>query len=270
MAAEYSYPSKYTAAPTKSGKVLKVLIFFAIFCLAGELIWLLGIGPFRPFSQVNVIGAEDISREEILITAGFTADLSYVSADVREMEEALMEIVALESARVIKYYPGRLQIIVQKRQPVASAFVVMNGSTVPVLFDSKGVIYRIGGEKRDEFLSSVLPVISGLEIRDPYLGMKLPDLYIPLLEEIEKVKDSAPNLLKIVSEIEINRKAFDNFDLILYPIHKKIRVRLSEFNEYMLQYALLIIEVLSSEESGIEVFDFRSGIASYYPKGGAL
>jgi len=268
MAGEYSYPSGIAAAPVKSGKILKVFIIFAILCLAGELIWLLGIGPFRPFSQVVVVGAEDIAREEILAIAGYTADMSYVSADVNAMEKALMQIVSLESAQVFKHFPGRLQIILQSRQPVGCAFVNLGGRTVPVLFDSQGVVYRIGTEKKDEFLSSVLPVISGLEIRAPYLGERIPGLYIPLLEEIERIKISNPSLLKMISEIKINRKSFDDFDLILYPIHKKIRVRLSELSEYKLQYTLLFIDVLASDESGIESFDSRSGIASYYPKGG--
>ena len=149
---------------------------------------------------------------------------------------------------------------------MASAFVNLDGRTVPVLFDSQGVIYQIGGGKKDEFLSNALPVISGMEIENPFPGMRLPVLFIPLFEEIEKMRISAPELLATVSEIRINQKPFDSFDLILYPIHKKMRVRLSELNEDILRYTLLMIDVLSSNESGIESFDFRSGIASYIPK----
>jgi len=181
------------------------------------------------------------------------------------MENTLAGIVSIESVRVFKHLPGRLQIIIQERQPVASAFVNLDGRTVPVLFDSQGIVFQIGSAKKNEFLSGVLPVISGFEISAPYLGEKLPGIYIPLLEDIERLKVSNPNLLKMISEIKINQKSFGNFDLILYPIHKKIKVRLSDLNEDLLQYNLLFIDLLS-DESGIDSFDSRSGIASYIPK----
>ena len=265
MAGEYSYPSGLKAAAAKSGKAYRMVFFGVVLCLAGELIWLLGIGPFRPFSRVNIIGAENVTREEILARVGFSAGLTYASADVNVMEKALMGIAAIESVRVFKHLPGRLQIIIQERQPVACAYVYLDGRTVPVLLDSQGVVYQIGSAKRNEFLSDVLPVISGLEIRPPYLGERLPPLYIPFLEEIESLKASNPNLLKMISEIKINQKSIDSFDLILYPIHKKIKIRLSDLNEEMLQYNFLFIDFLSNE-SGIDSFDSRSGIASYVPK----
>ena len=263
MAGEYSYPSGLEAA--KSGKIMKLFFIVTMVFLAVEVVWLLGIGPFRPFTSLDIVGAENITKEEILVRAGFTADLTFVSADVNAMEEALAGIVSIESVRVFKHLPGRLQIIIQERRPVACAFVNLNGRTVPVLIDSQGVIYRIGGTKKNECLSDTLPVISGLEISAPYLGEKLPGMYIPLLEDIEQLRDSNPNLLKMISEIKINQKSFGNFDLILYPINKKIKVRLSELNEDRLQYNLVFIDLLP-DESGIDSFDSRSGIASYIPK----
>ena len=66
MAEEYPYPSDLEAAPSKSGNVMKLFFIIIVICLAGELVWLLGIGPFRPFTRVEIIGAENIAKEEIL------------------------------------------------------------------------------------------------------------------------------------------------------------------------------------------------------------
>jgi cell division protein FtsQ len=265
MAGEYLYPSPLEANPAKFGKFLKLLLVATLIFLAGELIWILGIGPFRPFSRLEIIGAENISKEEILARAGFSANLTYASADVNAMENALSGIVSIESARVFKHLPGRLQIIIQERQPVASVLINLDGRTVPVLCDSHGVIFQIGSSKKNEFLSGLIPVISGLEINAPWLGERLPGMYLPLLEDIERLKVSNPDLLRMISEIRINQKSFDSFDLILYPIHRQIKVRLSELNEDRLKYNLLFIDLLS-DESGIDSFDARSGIASYIPK----
>jgi hypothetical protein len=43
-------------------------------------------------------------------------------------------------------------------------------------------------------------------------------------------------------------------------------VRIQELNEETLRYTLLMVDVLSQNESGIDSLDFRSGIASYIPK----
>ena len=249
-------------APSRLIKPLKVFIALAVLCLGGELIWLLGVSPFMPFSKIDVTVLDEISREEILFKAGISDSSSYFSVNAKAIEKALSQISPIESARVFKYFPGRLRIILEGRRAVASSLASLNGQTVPVLFDSQGVIFKVGGTT----LSPVLPVVSGLVIEDPAPGMRLPGVVIPFLQELEKIEFSSPELLSAVSEFRIDRKPYDGFDLILYPTYRKIKVRLSELNEDLLRYALLMVDVLSSREGEIDILDFRFGIASYIPK----
>jgi cell division protein FtsQ len=248
------------AVPSRFEKLLRVFIFLAVLCLGGELVWLIGVGPSKPFSRIDIIGPAGISREEIIAKAGITSGSSWFSTDVSSVEQALMGISSLESVRVFKNFPSRLQIVLEGRKPVAAAFCNIDGRTLPVIFDSNGVVYEIGGA-----VSSRLPVISGLFIEDPFPGMQLPSMFLPLFKQIEKVGMSAPELLGAVSEIKIVRNLHDTFDIILFPTHKKIKVRLSELNEDLLRYTLLMVDVLSLDERGIDSVDFRSGIASYKP-----
>ena len=262
MAADYIVPD--SAAPGRLEKFLKVFIIFAVLGLGAELVWLLGVGPFRPFSRIDITGFDGLSREEIIAKAGITANSSFFSTNVRSLEKALMSQSSIEYAKVFKYFPSRLQIVLEGRRAVASLLCPLEGRTVPVIFDSHGVVFEVGGA--ESIVPGEFPVVSGLIIQEPYAGMQLPSMFIPLFMEIEKIRISAPELLGAVSEIKINRKPFDSYDLILYPIHKKIKVRLSELNEDLLRYTLLMVDVLSQKESGIDSFDFRSGIASYIPK----
>jgi cell division protein FtsQ len=250
-------------------RFIKIFIVIAAFCLGAELIWLLGISPFRPFGKIEISGSDvkslgGIGRGEILAIAGIGPSSSYFSTNVMKIENALMGISQIESARVFKIFPGRLRIVLEGRKAVACALAFVDNRTVPVVFDSQGVIYEIGGET----LSDFYPVISGLVIEDPFPGMRLPGPFIPFLKELEKIEMSAPELLYAVSEFRISRKLFDGFDLILYPAHKKIKVRISELSEDLLRYALLMVDVLSADASSnkIDTLDFRSGIASYIPK----
>ena len=248
------------APPARFDKVLKVFIVIAVFCLAFELVWLLGVSPFRPFSRIDISGSDLYSREEILAAGGISGKSSFISTDAKAVEKALMGVSSFESVRVFKYFPGRLKIIIENRRPVASALALVDGKMSPVMFDSHGVIFEIGVH------GAALPVVSGLVIEDPFPGMKLPPLFIPFLTELDRIGRTSPELLSVVSELRIQRKPFDGFDLVMYPVHRKIKVRLSELNEDMLRYALLMVDVLASRDDGIDTLDFRSGIASYITK----
>jgi cell division protein FtsQ len=266
MAQDYTYLPEITAQ-SRSEKFLRVFIVFAVMCLAGELIWLLGISPLKPFSKIEISGYDRIAVNEILAKAGITAYSSYISTDAAELEKALLGFASVRSVQVFKHFPDRLQIALEGRRAAAFTLAILDGRTVPLLVDNEGVIFGVGREEeKEDYLSGAIPLVSGFFIERPFLGMKLPFAHTSLFAELEKIRNSAPELLGAVSEIRINRKPFDGFDLILYPVHKKIRVRLSELNEDVLRYTLLMIDVLSSNESGIDSFDFRSGIASYIPK----
>jgi len=180
------------------------------------------------------------------------------------METALMDLGLFESVMVLRYFPARLQIILNERRPVAQALATLDGRTVPVLIDRQGVVFRIGDF--NAAISGMLPVISGITIQDPFPGMRLPGMFIPLFTELDRIVISSPTLLTAVSELRVNRRLFDSFDLTLYPVHRRIRVRISELSEETLRYSLLMLDVLAAREDNIDTLDFRSGIASYIPR----
>ena len=247
--------------PSRFEKVLKVFIIFACMCLAGELIWLLGISPFRQFSRIDITGFDGMAREDILHIAGISESSSFFTTETRAIEKALMNIGSIESAKVFKYFPGRLHIVLENRRPVAQA---LSAGNVPLLFDSNGIIFQVGRAA----VSAALPLVSGLEIQEPFPGMRLPPELVPFFRELEKIEISAPELLSAISEFRIVGKEFEGYDLLLYPVHKKIKVRMRDIDENLLRYALLMIDVLSSREEGLDTLDFRSGIASYISRGG--
>jgi cell division protein FtsQ len=247
--------------PSRTEKILKWIVLVIALVLAAELVWLLGVTPFMPFARIDVSGAA-LDREAVLAGGGISPRSSFVSLNTRETERALKSLPMVEDARVFKHFPDRLEIILEGRRAAAVSLANLDGVPVPVFYDKKGVIFQIGFDKESPTAGS-LPVVSGLVIEQPFPGMKLPSIFTPFLESLEEIELSSPELLSAVSEIRINRKSFDGFDLILYPVHNRISVRLSELNGELLRYTLLMVDVLASEGSGIKTIDFRSGIASY-------
>ncbi|MCL2374248.1 MAG: FtsQ-type POTRA domain-containing protein [Treponema sp.] len=268
MAGDYALnESSVGAAPKRLEKILKAFIVIAFLVLGVKMIWLMGISPFRPFSRIDIVGYAGIPREQVLAAGGITASSSHFSTDARAMEQALMTFPSVQSARVFRHFPDRLQIVLEGRRAVAAAFVNAGGRTIPVFFDSQGVIFRIGGNEES---FSMLPVVSGLIIENPVPGMRLPVMFGSFFMQLEEIGMSSPELLGAISEFRINPKPFDGFDLILYPVHRRIRVRINELNEGALRYTLLMVDVLASREPGIESIDFRSSMASYVLREGAF
>jgi cell division protein FtsQ len=251
--------------PSRTEKILKWIVLVISLVLAAELVWLLAVTPFMPFARIDIsTGVSGLDREAVLAGAGISPRSSFVSLNTREAERALKALPMIENAKVFTHFPDRLEIILEGRRAAAVSLANLNGVPVPVFYDKKGVIFQIGFNNNEENRTAEsLPVVSGLVIEQPFPGMKLPPMFSPFLESLEAIELSSPELLSAVSEIRINRKSFDGFDLILYPVHKRISVRLSELNGELLRYTLLVVDVLASEGSGINTIDFRSGIASY-------
>jgi cell division protein FtsQ len=259
--------------PSRTEKILKWIVLVISLVLAAELVWLLGVTPFMPFSRIDIstgvsidvsTGVSSLDREAVLAGAGITPRSSFVSLNIREAERNLRALPRVEDAKVFKHFPDRLEIILEGRRAAAVSLANVDGVLVPVLYDKKGVIFQIGFNNEEESRTAEsLPVVSGLVIEQPVPGTRLPAMFNSFLESLEEIELSSPELLAAVSEIRINRKSFDGFDLILYPVHNRISVRLSELNGELLRYTLLMVDVLASEGSGIKTIDFRSGIASY-------
>ena len=252
-----------SAAPRRLEKFLKAFIIIAFVILGGKMIWLMGVTPFRPFSRIEIAGYAGIPREQIIFTAGITGVSSYFSVDIPAMERALMNIPAVQSARVIRHFPDRLQIILEPRRAVAAAFATVGGRTIPVFFDSQGVVFKVGRDDRGGTIPPQLPIVSGLIIENPVPGMRLPAMFGSVFRQLERIAATSPELLSAISEIRINPQPFDTFDLMLYPMHRKVRVRINELNEETLRYTLLMVDVMAERETRRVDIDFRSSIASY-------
>ncbi|MDR2101040.1 MAG: FtsQ-type POTRA domain-containing protein [Treponema sp.] len=257
-----------TAAPSGLEKTLKRFIIIAAVILGAELVWLLVVSPCMPLSKVDVTGLPGLDKAALLAAAGIGSQSSYISIDSRAVEKALESLNQVGSARVIKRFPDSVRILLEGRKAVALSLVPIDGRVHPVFFDREGVVFKAGLDwPEPEMVSVPLPIISGLAFEQNPLGTRLPPLFHTLFAGIETIGNSAPELLAAISEIRINRKAYDGYDLILYPVHVPVRVRVeADLTEDKLRYVLLMIDVMAAQANSVEEIDFRSGTASYTAK----
>jgi cell division protein FtsQ len=134
---------------------------------------------------------------------------------------------------------------------------------VPLFVDRQGVFFKYGDALSLE--NAGFPVISGIE--NPAITMRLPSGLVSLVENLSEISSSSPELLAAISEIRIERKAWEGYDLVLFPVHSPIRVRLeNNLSEDVLRYMLLVLNVFESSSPKPEEIDFRSGMGSYKVK----
>jgi len=250
--------SKKVKTSFKIEKSLKRLIIIAVVILAAELIWLFGVTPFVPFSTVEVQELPEFRRNEILYLAGINENSSFVSTNTKKVQETLSNYLLVDSATVIKRFPDKLSVFLTPRQAAAVTLANNNSKQALLFVDRRGVFFKMG----DDLQESGLPILSGFE--NPKLGMRLPAGLIPLVESLFELSHSSPELLSAISEIRIEQKAWDGFDLVLYPVHSSIRVRMeNSLTEDGIRYMLLILDVFNdSSEKPVEI-DLRSGMGSY-------
>ncbi|MDR0722238.1 MAG: FtsQ-type POTRA domain-containing protein [Treponema sp.] len=249
-------------------KALKWIIIVIVAIIGGELLLLLVVNPCLPLSRIEVTGMPELDVAMVLKQAGITRRSSYISVNSRRAEAYLKALSTVASAKVIKGFPNSVRIVLEGRKAVALSFVMVNGKVYPVFFDHRGVVFKIGYEAQETAASLSIPIITGLLTEQPFVGMQLPLMPRALLSNLARIQEAAPELLAAISEITLTRKAFDSYDVILYPVHNPVRIRLgSDLNESMLRYVLLVVDVCVSKGAKIEEIDFRTGTASYTIKG---
>jgi len=264
MTSNFTYaPTGKTNAGNKSAKKvekgLKRLLIIAGVIFAAELIWLFGVSPFIPFSTIEVNGFDGLSRAEILKLAGINENSSFMSTNVREAQERLSANVLVESAKVIKRFPDKLSIFLISRKAAAVTLADMGRGQSPLYVDRHGVFFKTAEASSQ---ADGLPVLSGIE--NPRLNMRLPPGLVPLVENISAIAASSPELLAAISEIRIERKAWDGYDLVIYPVHSSIRVRIeNNLTEEVIRYMLLMLNVFENNSLKPQEIDFRSGMGSY-------
>jgi cell division protein FtsQ len=266
-------PQSAVASPSRMGNVFRTIFFVCVIFLGGELAWLFLVTPLRPLSSVTVTGiaAGLMDRDAALKKAGIGPGTSYLSFDAKSAERNLCAVPLIESAKVVKYFPGTVRITLVPRKSVAlflqndNQNENANGRAVPVYFDKHGVVFKIGGA-RDAFFS--VPVVSGFETDRIEEGGRLANAYIPLFENLDKLAASAPGLYQAISEIHINQKTYDGFDVTLFPSHSPVKIRMSaDLDEETVGRMFLLVDALEAKGEEVSEIDFRSGTASYIVKG---
>lgn len=252
------------AAPSRSERLLKRLAVVVAAALAAELAWFLVAMPCLPMNRIDFELSPGLDRSRVVAATGLGEASSYLGTDAAAIERALEALPEIASARVEKAFPDRIVVAATARVPLALCLAEKDGRTVPVVFDREGVVFAVGAAAA---AYPGCPIVSGLKFDVPAPGARLPAFLDGFLADLDRIARESPAVLEGVSEIRVQQRAYDGFELVVYPASRPVRVRVgSRLNEEVLRYMMLVLDVLASQGIDADEIDFRAGAASYRAK----
>ena len=263
---------KYGKRPGTSGRgnrellfhrLLVALVVCLVLFLIGELVFHFIVAPRLTVRNFVVRSDLPLSSEEILSIAGADKDLFYYSLDTQLIREALERVPMVREAVVEKTFPDSLKITLYGRLPLSILFFTTpQGSSIPMVVDSQGVVFQIGRSLSEWDL----PVITGIEFKRLEVGTKLPERVQPILEDLERLRKADPGMFRLISELRLVPKASGDLEILLYPIQFPVRLRFAgSLDPAALRNAVVILDLLAGEDllRRVSELDMRTGEVVY-------
>jgi hypothetical protein len=241
-------------------RLLGVMVAVLVLILAGELVFHLLLAPRLTLRNVVVSSDLSLARGEVLALAGLQDGALYFSVDPAEVRRRLEACPAVARAEVRKVFPDTLHIGLEARRALALLlFQGREGGTLPLAVDREGVVFQVGGELPDWDL----PLLSGVELvgDEVRAGLRLPAGLRPLLEDLDRLAREAPELARLVSEVRLVPLAQERFELLLYPVGYRVRLRLgARLEAESLRGGLVILDLLERQDLAgrVDELDLRA------------
>jgi cell division protein FtsQ len=224
--------------------------------------------PIMEIRHVVVHSDMPLTDVQVLAISGIHGDEHWYSIATADIQKRLEANPLIRRADVQRIFPDTVRMSVWGRQPAALVLAASAGRSLPVLVDGEGVVFKVctTSEEVD------LPVISGLDMGETGLGAQLPRAYASLLADLKGLRERAPALYRLVSEVRIlpsgDSASSDSasYDMLLYLTNSPVPVRArGAIDESLLKYTLMVLDLLSKQGivKDIQELDFRSGDVVY-------
>lgn len=248
--------------------LVKILVFVLAVLLFAELIISMVLVPCFSKPSITVSGLKSASQQEFTELLGSMKTSSWLRFDIQRAASLLSSVPYIDSVDVSKVFPDRVIVSVKERVPVAKTVINNGGRYISVQIDKNGVLFTGNRQKSDTDYE--IPLVSGLPVEKFREGMSIPANYRVLLDQIETVRSRSQKYFAAISEIQVVQKEYGNYELVLYPVHKHVRVLTDRsLNEEALKYMMVVLDVVDSIEPDVSEIDLRYGSVSYRTRSSA-
>jgi cell division septal protein FtsQ len=266
-ASDHHRPGRRLLTKAQSALVIQVFLAFIAGLAAFTLLAFLVVLPLTQIKGLVLHGTLTLDAEEARAWSGlpekayfFTVDAGMVAANLRAHPK-------IASAEVRPVFPNRLLVTITERVAVAVVYAhSASGRIEAHCVDASSIVFAPASEYPG---AKDLPVISGVEIRGLRYGLTLGEPFASLLESLAKVAVTEPALIKAISEFRIVAKEGTLPEVLLYPVHYRLPVRMYPvLNPELLKSMMLVLDVVERRglSSTISELDLRSDTFVYRTK----
>jgi len=244
-------------------RFFSIVVLFLLSLLVLEILFHFFIAPGLVIEKVIVQADSGFpySDNDLLNLAGIKGGSYFFDVDAALIAARLEQVPIIRRASVSKQFPHTLTINVEERSPLTVLMVMSDEGMVPAYVDSEGVIFR---STTNEYFD--LPVISGIEVPAYRDGMQLPAVLASFLEDLETLRIENIALYRLISELKFVKKNKADYEVVLYPSHYPVRIRIgANLTADLMKYILLVLDVVAGEGilPDIDELDFRTNEVIY-------
>jgi cell division protein FtsQ len=245
-------------------KALLTIIVALVIVILAQVVYHLVIAPRLSIAEIELHNGLSLPDEEVLQLAGVRLGMTYFQARPEEIALRIERHPEVLNASVERVFPNRLVVSATRRQPLAAALVQTSNGAKTLIFDEQGVVFQIGAGA----LAETLPVVSGLRFPEVALGLQLPPLLLSFFDQLRSMQQNHPELHALFSEYRVVRLNDHAFEVVLYPMHFLVPVRIgTSINRDMVEYILMMLDTLRAQgelEDVVELdFRGRDGVVVY-------
>lgn len=246
----------------KTVKAVKIILSILLVCGVLEFCVYKFVRPCLDYPKVSVSGNKNYSSSELVKMLIPMNTKNWVDFNVSSAASIISSVSGIDSVSVRKVFPDKIYIDVVEREPVAMTFIKQNGRSLAVQIDKSGVIFP------EHSLNSIdissVPIVSGLPIEHLTEGMRIPQKYRTLIDQIASIRETGQKYFAAISEICVIPKECGNYELMLIPAKSKIKVLTDRtLNEDALKYMMVVLDVVNSIDKNVSEIDLRYGAVSY-------
>ena len=254
--------SKTKGKEDKTLKAVKIIFGILLLCVVLEYGFYKLVRPSLEAPKVSVTGNINYKSEEIVNLLRPMNAKNWFDFNADSAVSILASESGIDSVSVRKSFPDKIYIEVIEREPVAMTFLNQNGRTVAVQIDKSGVLFP--EHSFDSASRGIVPIVSGLPVEHLTEGMRIPQKYRTLIDQISTIQKIGKKYFSAVSEICVIPKEYGNYELAIIPVGSKIKVLTDRtLNEDALKYMMVALDVVNSIEPNVSEIDLRYGSVSY-------
>lgn len=240
------YASEDRRSNNRLRRVFVIVIAALSLILIMQIVFHLVVAPRMRIRNVEIVSDRHLSLtdEDVLSIAGLKGTTYLFAVDEAAIADRLESYPAIRSVTVRRSFPNTLLINIRRRVPLVISLVEIDGGSVPIVMDRRGVVFEIG----TSVTQHDLPVISGLRFADVRLGQRANNALLGFFADLDELRSDDPRLFNLISECKFITKNRAGYEVLLFLHDYPVKVRIgSSIDADLLKRIVLVLDVFKTE-----------------------